>query len=139
VRDDEAQIELRRSVELQPRQTESYYELGDIELQEGKDDAAAALFERVLERNSKHGGALTSMGIVAFRAKQYPKAESYLKSAVLYAPDYSRAHYYYGLVLAKMGRAAEADAQLVLAKNAEAKEKQEQRGFVLSTSQPSPP
>jgi tetratricopeptide (TPR) repeat protein len=138
LRDDEAQVELRRSVELQPLQTESYYELGDIELQRHKDDAAAALFSKVLGRSPKHGGGLTGLGIIAYRAKDYSKAENYLKSAVLYAQKYPAAHYYYGLVLAKTGRAAEAQAELDRAKSAEEQEKQEQRGFVLSTSPPSP-
>jgi tetratricopeptide (TPR) repeat protein len=131
-------MELRRSVELQPQQTESYYELGDIALKRHEDDAAAPQFGKVLERNPKHGGAVTGMGIIAYRKKEYSKAEEYLKSAVLNAPDYSQAHFYYGMVLTRLGRTAEAEHELTLAKNAEEKEKQEQRGFVLSTSEPDP-
>ena len=135
-RDDEAQVELRRSLELQPQQTESYYELGDIELGRHQNDAAVALFEKALERNANHGGALAGMGIVAYRMKDYAKAEGYLKSAIVCAPDYSTEHFYYGMVLTKLGRAAEAEKELGLAKDAEQKEKQEQRGYVLSTTEP---
>jgi len=138
LRDEEAQVELLRSVELQPQQTESYYELGAIELERHQDDAATGLFEKVLERNPKHGGALTGMGIIAYGTKEYPKAESYLKLAVLSAPNYSQAHFYYGMVLMRLGRTAEAEKELTLAKNAEEKEKQEERGFALSTSEPDP-
>jgi tetratricopeptide (TPR) repeat protein len=135
-RDDEAQVELRRSLELQPQQTESYYELGDIELGRHQYDAAAVLFEKVLERNPQHGGALTGMGIVAYRKKDYAKAEGYLKSAIVYAGDYSIAHFYYGMVLTKLGRAAEGEKELAIAKDAEQKEKQQQRGYVLSRTEP---
>jgi len=137
-RDEEAQGELRRSIELQPQQTESYYEFGDIELERHEDAAAAVLFQKVLERDPKHGGALTGIGIIAYRAKEYAQAEIYLKSAVMYAPDYSPAHLHYSMVLARLGRAAEAQQELTLAQDAEQKEKQEQRGFVLSTSPPDP-
>jgi len=50
-RNEEAKAELRRSIELSPRQTESYHELGDIELNLEHDDEAAALFQKVLGRN----------------------------------------------------------------------------------------
>jgi tetratricopeptide (TPR) repeat protein len=136
-RDDEAEEELRRSIELRPRQTESYYELAEIELDRHENDAAAELFGKVLERNPKHGGALTGMGIVAYRNKEYAKAESYLKSAVAYAPDYAAAHSNFAMLLTKLGRTAEAEHEVTLAKSAEQKEKQEERGFVLSRD-PSP-
>jgi Flp pilus assembly protein TadD len=52
------------------------------------------------------------MGVLAFRAKEYAKAEQYLAAAEKTAPEYGPAHYYRGLALARMGRKDEADTEL---------------------------
>ncbi|HEY2469021.1 MAG TPA: tetratricopeptide repeat protein [Terracidiphilus sp.] len=106
-RDDEAKNELDKSIALQPRQSASYYELGEIALEQNQDDAAREEFTRTLALAPHHGGALTGMGVLAFRAKDYPTAEQYLKSATEYAADYPKAHHYYALVLARLGRTEE--------------------------------
>lgn len=111
-RTDEARAEFQRSIELQPVQTESYYELGDMELKAGHDGAAEELLRKTLTRDSHHGGALTDMGEICFRRKQYDDAERWLEQAVIEAPDYAQAHYYHGLVLAKLGRKDESAREL---------------------------
>lgn len=131
-RNAEAQAELRRSIELQPRQTESYYELGDIALNLQRDEEAAALFHKVLSRDPKHGGALTGIGVVAYRRQDYASAESYLQSAVQAAPDYSPAHFYYGMALERLGRKEQAEKELAEAKSLDEKQNRERRGYVLS-------
>src|SRR6202012_1344143 len=67
----EARAEFERSIQLQPAQTESYYELGQLELELQHDAQANPLFQKVLSRDATHGGALTGMGIIAFRNKDY--------------------------------------------------------------------
>ena len=114
-RNQEAVVELERCIELQPVQTEAYYELGQIMLEEGRDDEARSRFERVLARSSTHGGALTGMGILAYRAKDYTAAERYLNQAEANAYTYQPAHYYYGLPLARLGKQEESRHELALA------------------------
>ena len=108
----DAKAEFERSVQLQPVQTESYYELGQLELEVQHDAQAAPLFEKVLARDPDHGGALTGMGIIAFRSKNYSEAEQYLAHAEKTAPNYQPAHYYRGLVLARLGRKDESRSEL---------------------------
>jgi tetratricopeptide (TPR) repeat protein len=110
-RNDEARTELARSVELQPQQSASYYELGEIALENDSDDEARTNYQTVLSLAPHHGGALTGMGILAFRAKDYTSAEQYLRSAVLYAPEYATAHHYLSLVLARQGRTDESKVE----------------------------
>jgi tetratricopeptide (TPR) repeat protein len=108
----EATKEFKRSIELQPVQTESYYALGQIALDAQHDAEAEPLFRKALARDPNHGGALTGMGILSYRAKNYADAEGYLAKAVVSAPNYQPARYYYSLVLAHVGRKAEAEEQL---------------------------
>ena len=112
---EEARTEFERSIQLQPVQTEAYYQIGQIELDAQHDGAAEPLFRRVLARNPNHGGALTGMGILAFRAKDYAGADRQLAAAEKTAPDYGPAHYYRGLALARLGRKKEAEDELLRA------------------------
>jgi Tfp pilus assembly protein PilF len=111
-RNDAATVEFERSIALQPVQTESYYQLGQIALDHQQDETAKPLFMKVLSRNAKHGGALTGMGILLYREKDYAKAVEYLSAAVAGSPEYQPAHYYYGLALGRLGRKDESEAEL---------------------------
>ncbi len=55
-RTDDARAEFERSIQLQPVQTESYYQIGEIELDAHQDAKARALFHKTLERDPTHGG-----------------------------------------------------------------------------------
>lgn len=108
----DAKAEFERSIQLQPEQTESYYELGQLELEVQHDSQATVLFEKVLARDPNHGGALTGMGIIAFRSRSYSQAEQYLAHAEKTAPDYEPAHYYRGLALARLGQKDASQSEL---------------------------
>lgn len=132
LKNDDAKTELNRSIELQPRQSASYYELGEIALEQEEIDQAKSEFQKVLSLAPNHGGALTGMGILSFRAKDYPAAELYLKSAVLNAPDYPSAHHYYALVLARLGRTEEAKNEAALATKLDEEQTKTSRGNFLT-------
>ena len=127
-----ARLEFQRSIELKPAQTESFYQLGQIALEAGEYADALALDAKVLARNPTHGGALTATGIAYYKTKQYPLAEQALQKAVSAAPEYQLGHYYYGLVLARLGKKEQSDQQLALAsKMAEDTNRTEAQGLQL--------
>jgi Tfp pilus assembly protein PilF len=127
----EATLEFKRSIELQPVQTESYYALGQIALDAQRDSEAEPLFRKTLARDPNHGGALTGMGVIAYREKNYADAEGYLAKAIVSAPKYQPAHYYYSLVLAHVGKKAEAEQQLKIAASL-----QQKPGMPMAASNP---
>lgn len=112
---DEAKAEFQRSVDLQPVQTESYYQLGQIALDAGQPETAAPLFARTLARDPHHGGALTGVGIMAYRRKDFAAARQQLAAATESSPDYPPAHYYLGLTLARLGEKSDSERELKLA------------------------
>jgi tetratricopeptide (TPR) repeat protein len=132
VRDDEAKAELEHSIALQPRQTGSYYELGEISLEQGDNSEAKIKYEKVLAFAPNHGGALTGMGILAYRSKDYENAEKYLRSAIFYASDYSTAHHYYSLVLARLGHQAESERESERARTLNDQQTRTSRGNFLT-------
>jgi tetratricopeptide (TPR) repeat protein len=133
-RSGEAEVEYRRSLEIEPNQTASYYELGDIALTSDKYEDASALFQKVLARDPHHGGALTGLGIAAYRQKQYDTADVFLKSAVENSPSYQPARYYYALNLKRLGRAEESsrEMQIALDLDAQAKAAQTRQQLILA-------
>jgi tetratricopeptide (TPR) repeat protein len=114
-RTQEAREQFERSIVLAPKQTESYFRLGLIELN-GRDlDEAAANLRQVLSRDSKHAGALSALGRVAFEQKRYSDAIDLLQRAIATDESLREAHYYLGLTFARVGRKEEAYSQLQIA------------------------
>jgi tetratricopeptide (TPR) repeat protein len=132
LRYEEAKVELQQSIALRPHQSGSYYELGEIALEQDEINLAKSNYEQVLAVAPQHGGALTGMGILAFRAKDYVAAEGYLKNAVFYASDYPRAHHYYALVLARLGRSAESKRESDIATRLNEQQTRTSRGNFLT-------
>lgn len=135
LKDEDAKAELKRSIALQPQQSGSYYELGEIALEQNQAEEAKSEYEKVLALAPHHGGALAGMGILAFRAKDYATAENYLKSAVFYAADFPTAHHYYALVLARLGRPADAKRESDLATSLNEQQTKTRRGNFLTVIQ----
>ena len=102
-RNAEAAAEFNKSISLQPVQTESYFQLGQMALDDHRDGEAQAMFEKTLIRMPSHGGALSGMGILAYRGKDFAAARDWLLQAIATSPDYEPAHYYLGLTLARLG------------------------------------
>jgi len=129
--DDEAAQELERSIALRPQQTESYYELGEIALDQGRDEQAKKQFEIVLKADPNHGGALTGMGIIAYKIKDYVQADAYLSKAVLYAPDYAEAHRFYAMTLAQLGRQQQSEREIAVAQKLTDEQNRLRHGYEL--------
>lgn len=138
VRDDEAKRELERSLALQPQQTESWYELGEIALDRHQDAEAKADYEKVLQRDPAHGGALTGMGILAYRAKDYASAERYLRQAIVHATDYPAAHRYYAMVLTRLGKKQQATQEEERARTLTERQNKLQHGYIMLHPQQNP-
>lgn len=115
----EARAEYEKSIEFQTAQTESYYQLGLIELDGGNLRAAAAQFNRVLNRAPQHAGALTGLGRVRFQEKNYEQATSLFTKAIGANSRMREAHYYLGLTDARLGRKADSDRELAIASQIE--------------------
>jgi tetratricopeptide (TPR) repeat protein len=129
-RTSDARQEFNRSVQLQPQQTESYLQLGLIELEMGNLKEAREEFDRVLKRDPRHARALTGLGRVKFEEKDYAGAASLLTNAIAIAPRLREAHYYLGLTDARLGRKEESEKELQIASELEHAEAEQQRNHL---------
>jgi tetratricopeptide (TPR) repeat protein len=123
----EARQQFERSIALAPEQTESYFRLGLLDLGAKDLDEAATNFRQVLTDDSKHAGALSGLGRVAFEQKRYLDAIDLLQRAIASDDSLREAHYYLGLTFVRVGRKEEADNQLQIATRLEHDEAQRRR------------
>ena len=123
----EARSQFEQSIQIQPVQTESYFQLGSMDLEQNNLEIAASRFNVVLQRDSKHAGALTGMGRVEFQRKEYQKATEFLQRAIASDASSREAHYYLGLSLARFGRKDESEKELQTASRLEHEEVEKHR------------
>jgi len=128
-RPDEARSKYEKSIQLMPAQTESYFQLGLIDLDAGNLKSAADRFNRVLNQDPHHAGALTGAGRVEFQSKDYARAVEVLQKATQTEPSLREAHYYLGLSYARLGRKDDSERELQTAIQLEKEDLEKHRTF----------
>jgi tetratricopeptide (TPR) repeat protein len=126
----EARSQFERSIELQPAQTESYFQLGRMELEAGELGAADEQFNRVLNRDPHHAGALAGEGRLKFQQKDYAQALDLLGKAVAADASLREAHYYLGMTYARVNRKEDSDKELALANRIEHEEVERHQNLI---------
>ena len=78
---------LKKSIETNPSFTETYQHLGTVYEAQNKNQLAIQTYQNGLITNSEYFPAMTNIGILLGRMKQYPQSISYLKNALNFAPN----------------------------------------------------
>ena len=78
---------LNKSIQTYPGFTESYQHLAAIYEAQGKNQLALQTYQNGLKSNPEYYPAMTNMGILHYKMKQYPQAISNLKNALNYSPN----------------------------------------------------
>ena len=101
--------ELRRAIELNPNDAQSYGELGGVMLYSGKTEEAIQLMETENRFNPQLGpGDLMELGLAYYLEGRYEDAISILKRGVGQRPDFAGHHIGLAAAYAQLGRSAEA-------------------------------
>ncbi len=90
---DEAAVELRRCLVLDPDDGLTLYRLGICYYQQGKASEAEAQFEKSLIKKPDNARAHHYLGIIASKNSKREKAEAEFKSALAIDPNYGDAHF----------------------------------------------
>jgi Flp pilus assembly protein TadD len=64
-----------------------------------------------------------ALGAILFRERKYAEAQQVLEKAIALDPSSVRAHYQFGMLLARLGQREESDRQLKVYKELEAAQK----------------
>jgi len=92
-----------------------WYQRGMVLLEQGNSDAAALLFERVLDVEPGSTAAQEAYARAMFDGRHFEDAMLAFNSLVERSPDSDYAHYGLGLTLWRLQRFTEAEQQLAMA------------------------
>lgn len=105
---EDAVAKLRRVVEMDPRSSRGYDNLGLSLDMLGRYEEARSAFERAADLNRRvaHPSAWPphNLGSLLLRLDKLPEAEAALRESLRFDPGFAQAHYHLGRVLEKAGR-----------------------------------
>ena len=109
----EAQVELKRAVELDGTYGDALHNLGVAYAEEGKWEEAIRLYKKALALPAygNSDGTYHNLGWAYYNLNRLREAEETFRLVLKLQPDMASAHYLLGLVLLKMGRQDEAKVE----------------------------
>lgn len=107
-RPDEALVELKAALDLDPRRHEAELTRGNVLAELGRDAEAEQAYRRVLERRPREHAALNNLGSVLARSGRLEEARDCFARALEHDPLPGPVHLNLGRVLEALGRPAEA-------------------------------
>lgn len=99
----EAEVELRRAIEVAPDCGDGYLALADLRARGGQFAEAEKLVREAQKRDPPNHRAKLTLGVIRFRQKRLDEAERQLREALVFYPDPTRTHYWLGRVHEERG------------------------------------
>jgi Flp pilus assembly protein TadD len=109
----EAQVELKRAVDLDKTYGEALHNLGVANAEEGKWGEAVLLYKKALSAPAygNSDGTYHNLGWAYYNLNRLPEAEETFRLVLKLQPNMASAHYLLGLVLLKMARRDDAKVE----------------------------
>jgi TolB-like protein/Flp pilus assembly protein TadD len=109
----EAEVELKRAIELNPNYPTAYHWYNIILTNSGRYDEAMAVIKRAQELDPLSGIIGVNVGIIHLRKKDPSSAATEFKRIVEFDPNWWGGHFYLGASYLKLGRTEEALTELL--------------------------
>ena len=110
-RHDEAIDALKQAVALEPDSPQApglYASMGKAARETGRIEMAAGYYERALQSDPRHTGALLGLALVRFRQQRHDEARPLLQTIIEIEPGHALAHANLGVALHHLGHKREA-------------------------------
>jgi Flp pilus assembly protein TadD len=112
----QSEIAFKKALELDPNSVDAYYGLASIYNDQQKFTEAQAMSAEASKRAGTAGAAgapanadtLYNQGVIAWNAKDYPKAQELFAATATANPNHAEAHYMLGLANLNLGKLPEA-------------------------------
>ncbi len=108
--------ELRKEVEVDPKNTVALYVLGEMARQESDWPEAIAKFSSAAKLDANFGDAFLGWGAALISLKRFEEAIAPLRQAAKLEPANTAAHYNLGMALLRSGKKEEADREFAIQK-----------------------
>jgi tetratricopeptide (TPR) repeat protein len=102
----------RKAMELNPREAEPHFHLGNLEKQEGNLERAAAAFETALRLQAQYPGGRLALADVLVDLRAFDRAVPMLEALARTQPGNARVHHLLGMAASRQGNAAGAVGHL---------------------------
>jgi Tfp pilus assembly protein PilF len=115
----EALIAIQKSVQLEPRDSNTHYNLAVILLELKRLDEAEVSFRKTIELKPDHAEAHINLGTTLGELGRLDEAETSYRKTIELKPDYADAHNNLGTILRELGRLDESEESYNIAVNLE--------------------
>ena len=105
----EAELSLRKAIEIKPDFAEAHSNLGNILKDLGKLKEAKICYQKAIEINPDFAEAHSNLGNILKKLGKLKEAELSHRKAIEIKPDYAEAHSNLGIILRDLGRLKEAE------------------------------
>jgi len=98
-----------------PNNAETNFAVGNLRFAQDQRKAATAWYERALQIDLKHKGALNNLGVIALDANDLPTAKRFFERALEQDPRSGKTHYLLAKTLKTIGALPDASAEIARA------------------------
>jgi tetratricopeptide (TPR) repeat protein len=134
----DARTELNAELVRAPGDPDAMYNLGFVDMQESKNDDALKRFEQVIAKHPDYANAQYQIGKILLDRGQLQTAVPHLEAAARLSPEKDYMHYQLQKAYRGVGRTADADRELAVYQQLEAKARAEARDQIYQTLQQKP-
>jgi len=106
----ESLIAIRKSVQLEPRDSNAHYNLGVILQELRRLDEAEVSFRQTIELKPDYAEAHNNLGFIFQELRRLDEAENIYRKLIELKPNYAEAHNNLGVTLQELGRFEESEA-----------------------------
>jgi tetratricopeptide (TPR) repeat protein len=100
---------LKKSIEIYPGFTETYHHLALVYEAQNNNPLAIEAYKTAIKTNAAYFPAMTNLGVLFYKLKNYNQAENYLKQSLLIAPNNVITNRSLGLIYKATNRFKEAE------------------------------
>ncbi|MCQ2981268.1 MAG: tetratricopeptide repeat protein [Treponemataceae bacterium] len=96
---EEALKEYLLLTKLDPHNADNFYNCARLFEERGKFDQAMGFYQQTIKLNKRHPKAHAAVGMLLYRAKQFPEAKKEIDLAIQMSPETYSSYYYLGKIL----------------------------------------
>jgi tetratricopeptide (TPR) repeat protein len=109
---EEAEVLMRKAIELKPNFADAFSNLGTILTDLGKLEEAEVSMRKAIELKPDFADAFSNLGTILADLGKLEEAELFTRKAIEYKPEFAKLHYNLGNIMRNLGKLEEAEVSM---------------------------